>query len=292
LKPEEALKYHEEWLQSIIRRASSVTFDEINLFTIFTYRCDPKFFTSIGSGVNSRLFTNKLFMNQAYFKNIATLKAFVTLFDIAFARFTEHFNLEEGDHRAMNLDVFSMLGVYNKFIYSGLDTLKNRAEATKIQIQFLEILSKSLTGRITPLTIHILQALWTYLISTNEVGIFCFKHRTRDQVSRNIAIFSQLINHLKILPKDFHRKHEIPIEQLMIAYEYHKPQFIKELSKAKNEEIWDFLTEKVTEDYIAMGRSLKVVSEVDDLAVFDGDLLAQIEKELLGSGPASKGAHP
>lgn len=280
----DSMEYHENWLKSIASRSSSVTYDEITLFTIFTYRCDSKFSKSVSSESNSRIFEDKLFINQSYFNSSSVLKGFVSLFDIAFSRFIMNLKENCDNPRAMNLDVFSLLGVYNKLIYRGTEELRNRAETTKIQLQFLDVLSKALSKEKKLMTLHLLQSIWIYLIVSHEPGVFGFKHKARDQMSKNISIFCLLVERLKELPDTFHKDHDVPFEQLLITYDFHKQFFLKELSKSQNEEILEFLTTKVTEGFIrTSATSSRSGAITENLGIFGEEFYLQLEQDLVES---------
>ena len=283
LKSQEVIAYFENWLKSIVSRPQSVTYDEINLFTIFTFRCDTRFSKSIANGQNYNRFEKKCFITPAFFQSPLLIKDLISLFDIAFSRFYPHVEKDSLNPMMMNLDIFSLFSVYSKDINCAIEVLKNRSEASKIQMQFIEVLSNVFEKPKSRLSFHVLQALWVYLITVDVSGIFSFKNKSKDQIVKSVQVFYRLIERLKTLPDSFIMEHKVPFEQLILTYDFHRPAFAKILTKSQNDSIKEFLTCKVTENFMENSLPGQALKNAQESGLLDDLLLSVIQNDHFGS---------
>jgi hypothetical protein len=101
-----------------------------------------------------------------------------------------------------------------------------------------------------------------------------------------VQAFHRLIERLKTLPDLFKIEHEVPYDQLIITYEYHKAAFSKTLTKAQNESIMEFLSLKVTESVIKATSPGQTSEAMADLGLFDERLFEEIQKDLMCNSDA------
>jgi hypothetical protein len=264
----------------MLLRAGNITYSEINLFTIFTFRCDSRFSQSIANGHNFKRYENKYFINKGFFKSASRIKDLISLFDLAFRRFYHHLENDLADPMMMNLDIFSFFGVFSAHLKEGIDSLKNRAEAGKLQMQFIEVLSNAIEMPVSRVTLYVLQGLWGYLLMIDDQGIFSFKNKSKEQIIKSIMVFYRLIERLKRLPDSFLSQHDVPFEQLIMTYDHHKSAFEKNLSKSQNVSIIEFLTLKTTESFMNFSGPKNAAGGLGDVSFLDDSLFKEMQEDL------------
>jgi hypothetical protein len=238
--------YHRKWLLDIVSRSQTVSFDELTLFTLTTFRNDPKFSESFPCGGDNKYFKNKPFINKDYFTP-SVIKSFISLFDTLFSRFSHRIQPSSQNHKEMDLDAFSLLPAFKGSIDAGLINMKNSAECEKIKTDFLDVLLKALEHKNTSLTLPTLQAVFRYLIKIDKDGSADFHIRTKAQMAKNIAIFYKLALFLIPIPNVLILDVCEMTNQLMKVYELHQGLFRKELTNEQNESISAVLLDKLSQ---------------------------------------------
>jgi hypothetical protein len=243
----ELQNYHRTWLNEIVVNRETVSFDELTLFAIFTFRATSKFasaFTSIGPDRNLPQIS---FVEKEYFSP-SIIKNFIRLFDILFTRFPDRIQPMIGNPREMDLDAFSLLPAYKSNIDWGLIQMKGSSDCEKIKIDFLDILFKAMRYENNSLMLAVIQAAIRYLVRLNEEGSIDFHIKAKSHMPKNAAIFYRLIIFLNSLPECLFQDIAIMLHQLVSLYEGNQGLFNKELTAEQNESIVVILRDKLSQE--------------------------------------------
>ena len=201
LTKEESELYLSDWESSIIARKETVTFEELNLFSLFICRLDPRLYHQTDMKIIFPRFKNKLFVNQKHFNAYPNIRNCIEIIDIALSRYS---------HKLLDLSivpgeftVFSLLPFYHDFLLQGIIDQRNIADKENLQVSLILTVAKCLRlPKITNLSNPAMKCLLNSLIGKKSLGVFELAKFSKAKLplATQLEIFYLLIQQLPRFP--------------------------------------------------------------------------------------------
>ena len=186
-----------DWSASILARRETVTFEELNLFALYTCRLDARLYHSEDMLTLLPRFKDKLLVNQKYFNSFSVIRSYIEIIDIALSRYSHKFF--DGSLMPSQFTVFSLLSFYNEFILNGIIDQRNIAHKETLQVSLILTVAKCLRlPGITQLSNPAMKCLLNSLIGKKALGVFELLKFSKDKlpIATELEIFHLMVRQL------------------------------------------------------------------------------------------------
>jgi len=288
LNKEEFERYYRSTVRSILDRKKEISYNELTLFALTTFRADPKIGKTLGTGINAKLFHDKFLIGQHFFYETKNLVQFMAIFEIAFSRFSSEIPSESEQESFDDKNIFALFCIYFMMMQNGIIHQKTKSEVTRLENAFLSLLEILLKKERNRLTLTICKGVLNFLTPTLSSGERYLRDSPKEDPSLSARLFFQLVCKLRSTDRVILAANHMEIEPLVVLFQKNEKTLRKHLKEEELAQLQMALegsAKHVTEKMLT--KALKPLP--DDHQEGEGDLpviyLSSVMKDLHITSP-------
>ncbi|MCX6991415.1 MAG: hypothetical protein NTX49_10220 [Chlamydiae bacterium] len=189
--------YLHDWASSIISRKETVSFEELNLFALYTFRLDVRVYDSPDMLPFQPRFKDKLILNQKFFNSSYVIKNYTDVIDIALSRFSH--KLFDSSIVPDEFTVFNLFPFYCDYLLQGIVNQRDISAKENLQVSLILTVAKCLRlPQITTLSNPAMKCLLNSLIGKKAKDLFELNKFSKAKLplATQLGIFHLLVQQL------------------------------------------------------------------------------------------------